>query len=88
MVQFELGDYEKSKASLDQYMKDSSPNEKNRVRAQDLLENANFATESIEMNLDFNPRPLDETVNTFPLQYFPVMPVDQGSYSFYEKGRA
>jgi len=82
MVQFDLGEYDKSKASLDQYMSDSSPNEKNRLRAKDLLENANFATESIEMNLDFNPRPLDDKVNTFPLQYFPVMPVDQGSILF------
>jgi outer membrane protein OmpA-like peptidoglycan-associated protein len=82
MVQFDLGEYDKSKASLDQYMSDSSPNEKNRLRAENLLENANFATESIEMNLDFNPRPLDDKVNTFPLQYFPVMPVDQGSILF------
>ena len=74
-VQFEMGDYENSKSSLNKYLEDSTPNEKNRSRAQNYLENANFATESIEMNLDFNPRPLDETVNTFPLQYFPVMPV-------------
>ena len=82
MVQYELGNYTASQASLNKYMSDSPPNDNQRERAETILKSSNFATESIEMDLEFNPRPLDAPINTFPLQYFPVMPVDQKSILF------
>jgi outer membrane protein OmpA-like peptidoglycan-associated protein len=50
--------------------------------ARRLVENARFAKEAIRNPLEFTPRPLPEVVNSFELQYFPVLTADENTLFF------
>ena len=54
MVQYEEGDYAASQSSLNKYMAESPPDDNQRKRAENILKSSNFATKSIEMNLEIN----------------------------------
>ncbi len=47
--------------------------------ASELVKDSEFAQEKIKEQVAFNPRALGTTVNSFRLQYFPVLTVDQNT---------
>ena len=53
-----------------------------REEAQMLLTNINFAEEAIQQPVDFQPQRVGGQLHQFPLQYFPVLTVDQQSLIF------
>ncbi len=86
---FELGELYLKKnnyqASIDYINKYLAYNPRNRQRvaeAEKIIANANFAIENAEEMAEFDPRPLSDTVNAFPMQYFPILSVDQNSLIF------
>ncbi len=81
---FELGElyilvaeYEKSKAYTQAYLALNPRNSKRRAEAQRFIDNANYALENINRGLEINPRPLNDKINQFAMQYFPVITADQ-----------
>jgi len=48
-------------------------------KARQILKNCRFAEEKVKLQMKFNPEPLSEIVNQFPLQYFPVLTADQNT---------
>lgn len=86
---FELGELYLKKnnyeASIDYINKYLAYNPRNRQRvaeAERILTNAQFAIDNAEEMAEFNPHPLSDTVNAFPMQYFPILSVDQNSLIF------
>jgi len=86
---FELGELYLKKnnyeASIDYINKYLAYNPRNRQRvaeAEKIAANARFAIENAEEMAEFDPRPLSDTVNAFPMQYFPVLSVDQNALIF------
>ncbi|WKN44675.1 OmpA family protein [Tunicatimonas pelagia] len=53
-----------------------------RDEAQMLLANINFTEEAIQQPVDFQPRRVEGQLHQFPLQYFPVLTVDQQTMIF------
>ena len=74
---YESGDYDKSVDATTVYFSLNPKDTKFNERVKWLKDNAEFSIESIAEDLQFNPRPLLAELNKFPLQYFPVMPVDE-----------
>ena len=71
------GEYEKSIQFLDRYLESEILN-KNRVdQATRWKRNAEFAIRNIKVVSEFKPRELSDTVNAFPMQYFPVLTADE-----------
>ncbi len=79
---YETGEYEKSASAAKSYFAMKSRDTRFNDRVEDLQTNAEFSVGSINENLKFNPQPLQPELNKFPLQYFPVMPVDEQSVIF------
>lgn len=73
----QIGKYEKSKIYTQAYLDLNPRNSKRKSEAKRFLENADYAIENIKRGLEINPRPLNETVNQFAMQYFPVVTADQ-----------
>lgn len=73
------GKYPKALDNINQFLSKITPQHRNYTQANDLLENIEFAVEMIKDPLDFTPEPMNETVNHFALQYFPVLTADQKS---------
>jgi OmpA-OmpF porin, OOP family len=83
---FELGELylkqNKYDESIDYINKYLAYNPRNRERvgeAERIKTNATFAITNAVISAEFNPMPLSDTVNAFPMQYFPVLSVDQQS---------
>lgn len=83
---FELGDlylkqseYNKSIEFANKYLAYNPRNSRRIQEAQAIIKNAEFALNNENKKALFNPRPLSDTVNTFPMQYFPVVSVDGSS---------
>lgn len=80
---FELGElnlkknnYQKAIDYINQYL-NLNPRNRNRVaEAQTILNNAQFALDHQSKIAEFRPKPLNEKVNQFTMQYFPVVSVD------------
>ncbi|MEM6840864.1 MAG: OmpA family protein [Bacteroidota bacterium] len=53
-----------------------------REEAQVLLNNIDFSEEAIQHPVDFSPRRVEGQLHQFPLQYFPVLTVDQQTMIF------
>lgn len=58
------------------------PDSRDAPLARRIAENARFAKEAIKNPLDFTPRPLPAVVNSFDLQYFPVLTADENTLFF------
>lgn len=58
------------------------PESRDAPLARRLADNARFAKEAIKNPLDFTPRPLPAVVNSFDLQYFPVLTADENTLFF------
>ncbi|MBL6447873.1 OmpA family protein [Fulvivirga sp. 29W222] len=86
---FELGDlyllkadYQKAIEYIDRYLSTGPRNSRRLADANKIKKNAQFALDNIEFASEFNPRPLSDTVNAFPMQYFPIVTVDQKAIIF------
>lgn len=78
----QIGEYSLSVSNLEKYMSLVSERSKYYSRANQLLDNARFATLSIENAEKIDIRPLSDTVNQFAVQYFPVLTADQEKLFF------
>lgn len=66
----------------ERFLKSGSKNSRRISEAQRFKENAQFGLDNADVASKYNPRPLSDTVNAFPMQYFPVLTVDQQSLIF------
>jgi OmpA-OmpF porin, OOP family len=76
-VHLYLEEYEKAEALATQFL-DLSPTHPNQKQAAiEVQKNARFALENLQLASEFNPVPLQEEVNRFFMQYFPVLTADR-----------
>lgn len=78
-VYFNQGRYEQSHEMLTILERLGIDNARIKSDVEDLNENIQFAVEHIEKPLDIHPQALPEVLNTFPLQYFPVLTADENT---------
>ena len=71
-----LGEYDQAKKVLSQYL-GYYPVGRQAPQAKVLLKNTEYALANSQESQTFNPEPLSDTVNSFHLQYFPVLTADQ-----------
>jgi outer membrane protein OmpA-like peptidoglycan-associated protein len=76
------GQYDKAVATLHNFLRAENQNRPKIDRATQLLRNAEFARQNQALKAQYNQRPLSDTVNCFPLQYFPVLTADQQELIF------
>jgi OOP family OmpA-OmpF porin len=76
------GQYDQAVATLQNFLRVENQNRQKRERAEQLLRNAEFARQNLAIKAPYNQRPLSDTVNCFPLQYFPVLTADQQELIF------
>lgn len=88
---FELGElylqqneYAKAIEYIDKYLAYNPKNERLVQQARSFLTNARFGLENQQREATFKPRALNEKVNSFSMQYFPVVTVD-GSAIIYTR---
>jgi OOP family OmpA-OmpF porin len=86
---FELGElyikknnYQESIDYINKYLAYDPRNRQRVAEAEKILANAQFAIDNAEEMAEFDPHPLGDTVNAFPMQYFPILSVDQNSLIF------
>ena len=80
-MSFREGEYQRT---LDYLQKFGSfnPPDRQRKSGERLYKSASFALEQQKNPLPFSPQPLDDQVNEFDLQYFPVLTADQQTLIF------
>ncbi len=80
---FEMEEYKKSEGYLKAYL-EAGLDLKQAVidEVEQMIKNATFARYAIEDPVDFHPEPLSSVVNRFPIQYFPVLTVDENQIIF------
>ena len=78
----QMGMYELARENAQKFLNLDPRNSKRRAEAQQIIDNANFAEENAARAADFNPQPLPDEVNAFPMQYFPVLTVDGNAIIF------
>lgn len=76
------GDYAKAITVLKQYIQVENQNKQKSDRASMMVRNAEFALASMKEDSGYRIRPLSDTVNCFPMQYFPVLTADESSLIF------
>ncbi|MGB0525817.1 MAG: OmpA family protein [Flammeovirgaceae bacterium] len=83
---FELteGKYERALALAKKYLSLNPPAKYIRYtkRAKNIIATCEFALEGMKNPVDFNPRTLDDSVNKFKHQFFPVLTADQQTMMF------
>jgi tetratricopeptide (TPR) repeat protein len=72
-----VGDYEKSLQFLNRYLDNEIMNKRNIELATHLKRNSVYALKNQKVISDFRPKVLSDTVNAFPMQYFPVLTADE-----------
>lgn len=89
MIWFDLGDaymtsgqYKDALYVLSDFMKAETQNKQRMNKATVWIESARFALENQSVENAYKPKPLSDTVNCFPLQYFPVLTADQQELIF------
>lgn len=89
MIWYDLGDaymacgkYKEALAVLADFMKTETQNKQRMNKAATWIESARFALQNQGTEHKFKPVPLSDTVNCFPLQYFPVLTADQQELIF------
>ncbi|MEM6524789.1 MAG: OmpA family protein [Bacteroidota bacterium] len=75
-------EYSKALEFADKFLQSGSRNGKRIKEAEQFKKNAEFGMNNAEVASKYNPRPLSDTVNAFPMQYFPILSVDQSSLIF------
>ncbi|MFC2125979.1 hypothetical protein ACFLU5_14340, partial [Bacteroidota bacterium] len=81
-VCYKMGDYEKSLDFLQNLFKFENLNSNVYAEAKKLEVNVSFAVEAVKNPVEFNPVKLPEVINSGPLQYFPVLTVDEQQLFF------
>ncbi|MEM7110549.1 MAG: OmpA family protein [Bacteroidota bacterium] len=74
--------YAKALEFADKFLQSGSRNSKRIQEAEQFKKNAQFGLENADIASQYNPRPLSDTVNAFPMQYFPIVSVDQNALIF------
>lgn len=89
MIWFDLGDvymvsgkYKEALTVLSDFMKTETQNKQRMNKATTWIESARFALQNQGVESKYKPVPLSDTVNCFPLQYFPVLTADQQELIF------
>jgi OmpA-OmpF porin, OOP family len=73
---WQTGQYQPAKEKLEAFMA-TNPRQKPLIAAsRQMLAGTTFALNQLQNPLPFDPQPMAEQVNKFPLQYFPVLTVD------------
>ncbi len=85
-LDFELGElyvlleeYDLAVRFLESYIDSNYAKGDKKKMAIQMLQNASFAKENEKMMAEFKPRPLSRVINQFPLQYFPIVTIDNQS---------
>lgn len=84
-TQFLTGNYDEASALLSKYVQTEVASVQNRARfdnARKMIDNAVFAKANQALAKEYEQRVLSDTVNCFPLQYFPVLTADEQSLIF------
>jgi OmpA-OmpF porin, OOP family len=79
---FSTGNYEKAEAYMQLYVKEEMTNRPKLDRAKLILRNIQFAKENASKASAYKQRKLSDTVNSYVLQYFPVLTADQQELIF------
>lgn len=89
MIWFDLGEaymasgqYQQATDILSRFVEAETQNKQRLARAGSWIQNARFAMSNQSVSDAFTPKPLSDTVNCFPLQYFPALTADQQSLIF------
>lgn len=89
MIWYELGDaymvsgqYKDAIAVLSEFVNAETQNKQRISKANGSIQNARFALNNQDANNQYRPKPLNDTVNCFPLQYFPTLTADQQELIF------
>ncbi len=80
--QLREGNYEEAKQLADKSLLLNPNNQKNTQQAQALLEICTYAIEGMKTPLKFNPTILENPLNQFKIQYFPVLTGDEQTIVF------
>ncbi len=79
---YDTGEYQKSLDASKAYFSLNPVDPKFTSRVAHIKVLGEFAVASMEENLQYNPKPLKEELNKFPMQYFPALPADMQSIIF------
>ncbi len=89
MIWFDLGDaymvsgqYKDAIAVLSEFVTAETQNKQRIGKANGWIQNARFALDNQGAKNQYQPRALSDTVNCFPLQYFPTLTADQQELIF------
>jgi len=76
------GEYEKSGQFLDRYLEAEILNKARIDQATRWKSNTQYALRNMKVTSQFKPHELSDTVNAFPMQYFPVLTADEQELIF------
>ncbi|MCR9253031.1 MAG: OmpA family protein [bacterium] len=80
---FEVQDYKKAEGYLKAYLDSGLPlKDADKKQIELMIRKAQFAKEAIKKPVEFDPQPLNPAVNSFPIQYFPVLTIDENQIIF------
>jgi outer membrane protein OmpA-like peptidoglycan-associated protein/tetratricopeptide (TPR) repeat protein len=79
---FNSGNYDEAFKLFSQYLNTEISNKQKIVHARQVLANIEFAKQNSTKASKYKLKPLSDTVNTFMLQYFPVLTADQQELIF------
>ena len=72
-------EYTKSIKYIDEFFAAQPKNQRRIQEARKIKTDAEFALDNLNEASEFDPRPLSDNVNTFAMQYFPILTVDEQS---------
>lgn len=81
-VYVSIGEYEKAMKVLSAFVNNETQNKPKVDRATTLFRSAEFAFKNKDNASAYKQRPLSDTVNSFAMQYFPVLTADQQQLIF------
>lgn len=81
-MHFKQYQYAEAKSLLETFKRVGEPDKRLLPEIDKLMRNIDFAQVAIKDTLAFRPKPLQPPLNTFQLQYFPVLTADQKSLIF------
>lgn len=79
---FTIGNYDKAESFLSSFLKEEQLHKQKIQRARLLLNNIAFAKQNTSAAAAYKQKKLSDTVNSFVLQYFPVITADQQTLIF------
>ncbi len=79
---FAQGKYAEARQLADKILSFPKTSKLIQAEAQHLLRNIDFTREAIQHPLPYDPKPVSQTINQFPLQYFPALTVDEQTMIF------